>query len=385
MAGNSDTSSETDIDVVEETTETLTDDSSEMVEDAEEVIEETPAETSPAAAPVRSGPGFAPLLLGGVVAGAFGFAAGYYLDWLGNDVASDITGSLETHSAQIEGLEIHTQALEAEIMGLAPPEVDLSGIESQITDLGSRLDGAHETLSALDDRIAAVEARPIFTGDASEDQAALNAAIEQLRADLMSQQDENAVMAQDIAAMADAAEARITEAEARADQAADTAQAQAALSQLRIAIAGGTPFAEPLAQVAEAYAIDVPADVQSASETGVPTLAEIEAAFPSAARAALPLALQANADGATGGERVSAFLRSQIGGRSLEARDGDDPDAVLSRAGAAVATGDLAAALTELQTLPDPAQAAMSDWVGLAQTRMTTLEALDGLSAVLGN
>lgn len=384
MAGNTDTSSETVSDAIEDATEILTDDATEAVEDVEEAMESAPVAATAEALPPAPRPRFAPLLLGGVLAGAFGFAGGYYLDWVGNDNLDDVTGSLETQSTQIEGLTIHTQALEAEIANLAPPEVDLSGIEGQITDLGSRLDEANGTLSGLDDRLAAVEARPIFTGDASADEAALTAAIDQLRADLMSQQEENAVMAEDIAAMADAAEARITQAEARADAAASTASAQAALSQLRIAIAGGTPFTAPLAEVADAYGIDVPEAVQSASETGVPTLAEIEAAYPAAARAALPLALQAIA-GETSGERLTAFFRSQVGGRSLEPREGDDPDAILSRAGAAVATGDLSTAIAELQGLPEPALAAMSDWTGLAESRMATLEALDGLSTALGN
>lgn len=400
MAKKKMTSSETETDIVEaaEAVETTVDEidaaSEKVAADVEDVAETAPeVEESPLAVDtpdptpppqeVRSGPGFVPLLIGGIIAGGVGFGAGYYLDWMGNQANSDVTGSLETQSSEIASLREQTSALEAQIAGLAPPEVDLSGIETQLADLSTQIDASAETMSALDDRIAAVEARPIFTGDAAADEAALMAAIDQLRAELATQQEDNAVLAEDIGAMADAAQARIAEAEERAAEAATTASARASLSELRIAIASGTPFADPLAEVADVYGLEVPAEVQSVSETGVPTLAEIETAFPAAARAALPLALQANA-GETAGDRLGAFFRSQVGGRSIEPREGDDPDAVLSRAGAAVATGDLTAALAELDALPEGAQAALSDWRNLANERLSALEALDGLSATLG-
>ena len=78
-----------------------------------------------------------------------------------------------------------------------------------------------------------------------------------------------------------------------------------------------------------------------------------------------------------------AFLRTQVGARSLEAREGDDPDAVLSRAEAALARGDIAAALDEIATLPAVGQDAMADWVALAETRRTALAAAADLAAQL--
>ena len=82
-------------------------------------------------------------------------------------------------------------------------------------------------------------------------------------------------------------------------------------------------------------------------------------AFPTAARAGLEAALRADM-GSSWTERATNFLRAQTGARSLDPREGDDPDAILSRAEAAVSAGDLATALTEIAALPEPAQTAMA-------------------------
>ena len=339
----------------------------------------------------QSGPGFFPLALGGIVAGVAGFAGGYFFDLNTGDQVSDLTGSLETQGAEIATLTEETTALaeragalEDGLAGLAPPEVNLSEIEGSLDGLASRLDGLSSILGDLDTRISAVENRPVFTGEGGADEAAVAAAIAQLRSDIRAEQEANAELAASISAMADDAAARIAQAEERAAASATAASAQAALSELRIAIASGAPFAAPLAEVAAAQGLDIPEEIAAVAETGVPTLAEIEAGFPAAARAALPVALQANA-GDTAGERLGAFLRSQVGGRALSPQEGSDPDAILSRAGAAVSTGDLSTALSELTALPDPALEAMSDWVEQAARRLSALEAIDGFSGAIGN
>jgi hypothetical protein len=61
--------------------------------------------------------------------------------------------------------------------------------------------------------------------------------------------------------------------------------------------------------------------------------------------------------------------------RSLTPRAGDSPDAILSRAEAAVGAGDLAGAIAELNTLPPAAQAAMADWIKAATARHAVVEA----------
>ncbi|NIL96879.1 MAG: hypothetical protein GTO62_06995, partial [Planctomycetales bacterium] len=81
--------------------------------------------------------------------------------------------------------------------------------------------------------------------------------------------------------------------------------------------------------------------------------------------------------------RIESFLRSQLNIRSLSPRDGDDPDAVLSRAQGALAANDLATALTELDLLPDSGKAAMSGWTDQAKARLAALEAIETLAKSL--
>ena len=82
-------------------------------------------------------------------------------------------------------------------------------------------------------------------------------------------------------------------------------------------------------------------------------------------------------------DRIGAFLLAQTGARSLEPREGDDPDAVLSRAEAALAAGDLATVMTEIGTLPEAGQAEMSDWIALAEQRLAATNALGALAQSL--
>ncbi|MGI3185955.1 COG4223 family protein, partial [Nioella aestuarii] len=160
------------------------------------------------------------------------------------------------------------------------------------------------------------------------------------------------------------------------------ATAQAALGQLRIAVATGAPFAGALADVADGAGVDMPEALAATAETGVPTLEELQSTFPAAARAALPIAIRETAGEGTM-NRVTAFLQSQVGGRSLEPQEGDSPDAVLSRAEAALRAGDLSGTVAEVETLPADAQAEMADWMASAQTRIAAMEAMDAFAASL--
>ncbi|MBC7477364.1 MAG: hypothetical protein H7317_04625 [Pseudorhodobacter sp.] len=119
------------------------------------------------------------------------------------------------------------------------------------------------------------------------------------------------------------------------------------------------------------------------AETGLPSLQTLRHEFPAAARAALDASLQAATD-TSWTDRVGTFLRGQTGARSLAPREGTDPDAVLSRAEAAVVAGALATALRELAGLPDAGKAAMADWLAQAQQRQDAAAAVQALSASVG-
>lgn len=109
-------------------------------------------------------------------------------------------------------------------------------------------------------------------------------------------------------------------------------------------------------------------------------MAELADGFPDPAREALEAALRANM-GESWTERVSNFLRSQTGLRSLSPREGNDPDAVLSRAEAALQAGDVATAIKELEAMPEAGKPALADWLVQAQVRVEAEAAFAALAA----
>jgi len=371
----------------------------ESPEPVEEPSQEAPHAPQPAPAEPRRGPGVVPLLLGGVVAAGLGYGAAYM--GLSTGTAQDdgtaaalvaLQETLEGQTATLAALATRTAALEGQIEAMppAPEPVDLAPLGAQIDALGARIDAAGGQISGLTDRIAYLETLPLGAGgEGGDNSAALAAAVAQMQAalqeqtaSLAEQQAANEAMAAELQAAATAAEERIAAAEARAEARVSAATAQAALGQLRIAVATGSPFAGALADVAAGAEVEVPEALAAAAETGVPTLEELQSSFPAAARAALPVAIRETAGEGTM-NRVTAFLQSQVGGRSLEPQEGDSADAVLSRAEAALREGDLAATVAELSGLPDEALAMMADWRASAQTRIAALEAMDAFAAAL--
>jgi hypothetical protein len=118
---------------------------------------------------------------------------------------------------------------------------------------------------------------------------------------------------------------------------------------------------------------------------GVVSLIVLQRQFPVAARAALKLARQENGP-QEGESRILAFLKTQLGVRSLKAKDGASADAILSRALAAVARGNLELALSEVAGLPASSKAPLQVWSKAAGRRLRVLTALQKLSnALIGN
>jgi len=349
----------------------------------------------------KRGPGLMPLLLGGVVVAGLGYGAAY-MGLLGTSTQSDdIAQALQAQSEALSALQSQVSTLATEPD--ATPEVDLSPVLNELASLSDRLDGTTNALGDITARITDLEERPVLTGEVSEDSAAMAAAMEILQNELGEQQAANQALMEEMrsvtdearSAIADAesrsqetmaaaladAEATVAEATAQAEASVAAATAQAALSRIRAALASGDPFASALADLPDT--VEVPEALAASAETGVPTLETLQADFPGVARAALPVALlEVSAEG-NAGDRAIAFLRGQFGGRAIAPRDGDDPDAVLSRAQAAVTSGDLSTAVAELATLPEGAQSELADWVAAAENRVAADAALTALAAAL--
>jgi hypothetical protein len=351
---------------------------------AEQPAEKQSVPEHPAAAPtvVKSGPGFGPLVLGGVIAAGLGFGLAQVVPqgWPMASV-SPLQGQLAQQADEIKALRAELQALpqdDAQIVLDEIAAVREAANAALATAEEARLAAAalpeaapSADLTALQERMTALETRPA-TGGAVDPAvlSGLTAEIDTLRTGLADQKA--------------AAEQLVAEAEAvRADAAAkaQTVLLKAALTKVEAAMQNGASFAEPLAELTDA-GVTVPAILSENAENGVPTVAALMASFDEPARAALETSLRGNM-GSTWSDRVGSFLRAQTGARSLTPQEGNDPDAILSRANAAVATGDIPTALTEIATLPEPAQEALAAWVAQAKLRSDAQAATVELATAL--
>jgi hypothetical protein len=182
------------------------------------------------------------------------------------------------------------------------------------------------------------------------------------------------------AARAEALRAESETLQAQAEATARAALARGAILRVQAALEAGGAFDVALADLGAA-GVAVPPELATHAD-GLPLLAELQAGFPDAARAALA-ATTKPAEGSGLTDRLGAFLKGQTGLRSTAPRDGDDPDAVLSRAEAALRGGDLPATLAELDKLPPEAAPALADWRALADTRAAAAAALAAMAADL--
>ncbi|MCY1126462.1 hypothetical protein OU426_06295 [Frigidibacter sp. RF13] len=320
---------------------------------------EPPPEAQPPQPEVQAAPqaprraGFWPLAFGGALAAAVG-AGGAVAVLRANPglmpppSTAGLEQRLSDQDKRLSDLSAQLAAAPAEVPAAAPD------LQPLIDPLTARLDQVEAALSRLQDRVTALESRPAApSGDIS---AATNEAV----------------------AAAKAAEAEAARIRQEAEAIARKAAISSALGQIDTGLESGAALAPSLKALSD-LGIAAP-DPLIAVDQGAPTLAALRDSFPAAARDALSLSLAALPKAGTW-DRVSAFLRSQTGARSLSPRAGDDPDAVLSRAEAALGAGDLMAAVAEISALPDAGQARMSEWVGLATKRSEALKAAAALRA----
>ena len=324
----------------------------------------------------QSGVTVLPMVLGGILAAAIGAAAVYF------------TMSIQPPPATDDALLDRLAALEAASSQMPEPGVfeDVITAEEQAAfdALAIQIAAVNEKLDALDARISQLvtEGITVVGGEdgaaVAEELARMQAALSQQRAENEAVQEELAAIAARASAEIEAAEARAAELQAAADAQAAQAVTQAAVARMVAASETGAPFSRALTEL---VALGASAEaLEGVAETGIPTLQQLQRSFPETARAGLSESLKATmGDGV--GERFGAFLRAQVGARSLEAREGTDPDAILSRAEAALRSGDVETTLSEIASLPEAGQAAMADWVAQADARLSALSALDALLA----
>ena len=255
----------------------------------------------------------------------------------------------------------------------------LSAQASQIAALGQAVDDLRAALPAdlaqrLDSQKAALDelsARPTIDPETAQRVQQVADSVAQTQAQL--RQASEAATAELARVRAEAA--ALQDASAEAARRARTAAAAATLSS---ALTTGQPGATGGRDAAVAQLEQAGVAVPQALTAEIVPLDQLQASFADAARAGLGASLGA---GDTGGSALGNFLRAQTGARSIEPREGGDPDAILSRADAAVARGDIAAALAEIDVLPEPGRAAMKGWTDQARAWQAASGAVAGLTA----
>ncbi|WP_406870984.1 hypothetical protein ABEB22_05200 [Thioclava sp. 'Guangxiensis'] len=280
------------------------------------------AAPAPTAGPViEKRGGFGPVLAGGVIAAVIGAAAAL---WVLPQLPENIQARFFP----------------------APAAPDNSAMENQVADLSSQLSAITQSVSALQDNIASLGQ----AGDTSGLQSQLDAL--QSKLDGLTGPDADA-----------------------AKEAERQARARAAIAELQAALTNGTPIADPVAMARDAQ-LDVPAALGTEPES----VKALQEAFPAPARQALDAARRADA-GDSLGAKLETFLLTQTGARSVAPKEGNTPDAILSRAQAAVDKADFKTAITEISALPQVSQDALSGWVDQAQTRVAAEEAVSSLAS----
>lgn len=392
-----------------------------------------PIPPAPPAPPKKSGSGFIPAVLGGLVAAGLGYGVATYTDLTGagsKEVKSALAqqgsqlSTLETRIGEIaasvakpssSGLEDQLTALTGQLQTrfdsmatqfdsvaktIGDVQTKLGDLDGRVSGLDSRLGEVDAKLGAFNERLTAAEKRPLV--ESSETAKAAFTAYERELQDLKTSLDQQKAQSeQAAAALAASAESAATEmkqvedraaalqaeaeatAKAAAEAAAQTARAatvREALATLTAALERGAPYAGVITTLSDGA--EVPEALAASAESGVVSLGELQDSFPAYARAALDASIpETITDDPVG--RLEAFLRAQTGARSLTPQDGSDPDAVLSRAEGDLAAGDLSATLSEIAQLPQSGQDALADWVAKAKTRLAVTTAADELAKTL--
>lgn len=343
-----------------------------------EVIPDAPAEDlERPALDTQKLKGLLPLFAGGLLVGGIGFGAAMVPSYF--NPRDPIAPVLATQNQLSEKIE--AQSTEIEEIQARPTPVDLSGEVAALadsviafrTDLAALKAAQVAQARSLSERIDSLEKRRLVEGVSPLAVAGYERELAQLR--------------ENISQLANDATNKIEEAKALAEVIEGNAAKLSrdgmviyALTAIQAAVESGASYTVALDDLAAATNIGLPASLVENAPNGVASLSILQKQFPVAARAALKLAReeQGLAEGENG---VLAFLKTQLGVRSLNAKGGGSADAVLSRAQAAVDVGDFAVALSEIATLSSVGQDALQGWSLVATLRLQVLAALQEFSS----
>lgn len=370
---------------------------------------EKPAETEKVAKAVektaqnpRRSSGFIGLVGGGVIAAGIGYLAAGYINPPPPvvDNSAEIAALTTDYTAQLATLE--GRIAELENSPVAQLEKDVTALKTTLAEQSAQLsERVQGTETKLEQALAELEASRSrlaeYLGEAGGEISAASAAliaqygadIDALKAQVAEQIADRDALSQRLEVVAEKASEQLASARAKVEELSETALNSAkdvdltlARERLDAAIETGKSYGSVLGDIAREAAIDIPKALSEGADQGIDTLTDLQKSFPEAARRALKSSIKAEAgDGLT--DKLGAFLKAQIGARSLEEKEGDDPDAVLSRAEAALSRGELQGAVDLVRKLPAEGIAELSDWLAAAEARLRVEAALEELSNAL--
>ncbi len=225
--------------------------------------------------------------------------------------------------------------------GGAPASFDASALEARIGALEGELAGLKAgavDLAALKDRVAKIEG----------------------------------------ALAAPKSETRVAAAEVAPDRGA-AAEAILAIS-LNERLNAGAPFAEELAALARLGAdAGKLSALKSFADAGAPTIAALSASFAKIAPSVIAAATPPSSGGVI--DRLLDHMRKLVRVRNVGEVARDDVEALAPNISAALARGDLFAALEAYHRLPEAARQASRDWAQAAEARRAAGVAAQGLRA----
>lgn len=358
--------------------------------------QEDPQPQAAPVGPARRGGALAAGLLGGLIALA---GAG------GLQFAGVLPSPGSSGNANVAGLQAEIDALRRDFDGLknAPGAGGVEELRQSLGESAARVEGLSTTVEQLKSDLAGLRKTVEAEGGGAAGQA-LDARIKEIEAslaalgqnggsasaaalDAISQKIASVEGALDAATKASAAaDARLATLEQTVEGLSRKVEAQAdqprialaiAASALKAAVDRGGPFAaeaETFAAVAP-KAPELP-ELRALAEKGVPSRADLIAAMPGAATAMIDASKVVDVN-AGFFERLLSSAESLVKVRPIGAVEGEGAPAKVARMEAALRDGNLAKALAEYDTLPEPSKAAGAGFADAVRSRLKAEELVD--------
>ncbi len=244
---------------------------------------------------------------------------------------------------------------------------DTQEIKDRLAKVETRLDTMAAELAAMNERLALqiTENGAALSKEAAAKLSGYQAVIDGLKAQIA-----------DIAAATSKQESNATAKVA-------TSAASRLLTDIGSALDTGGSFQGALDGLTDLSGIEAPAGLAAIAATGTPSLADLRSQFGDVAYNALKAETQAESGGSIVG-KLGAFLRTQVGTRSLSRQEGNSTDAILSRIEDDLIKGNVEQALAEAETLSDAPKAAMKDWIASLANLSAARSAMKELAQSLG-